>query len=219
MPAETSPPTVKAAVAKPGRIRRFLDSDIGWSFRTTPAAWISALVLVLLVVTAFLAPLIAAARVDHWFEPPVKAQRDALRTGISLYDDPALHLAASVLSADALAAQPPPRSAIVSGRMTVIRFVRAGNVTLHRWQAAPLRAPFVAAQERACAPLPPMYPADGAVVTIDGRTTALQFAGATPGVCGSCATPMKFFGKSFTTRWIRVLQASVQTSLVLAPPM
>ena len=60
MPVETSPPTVKTAVAKPGRIRRFLDSDIGWSFRTTPAAWISALVLVLLVVTAFLAPLIAA---------------------------------------------------------------------------------------------------------------------------------------------------------------
>lgn len=44
---------------QPGRIRRFLDSDIGWSFRTTPAAWLSALVLVLLIATAFLAPLIA----------------------------------------------------------------------------------------------------------------------------------------------------------------
>ena len=44
---------------KPGRLARFLDSDIGWSFRTTPAAWISALVLALLVLTALLAPLIA----------------------------------------------------------------------------------------------------------------------------------------------------------------
>jgi peptide/nickel transport system permease protein len=45
--------------ALPGRLRRFLDSDIGWSFRRTPAAWLSALVLAVLMVTAFLAPLIA----------------------------------------------------------------------------------------------------------------------------------------------------------------
>lgn len=42
-----------------GRLHRFLDSDIGWSFRRTPAAWLSALVLALLVASAFLAPLIA----------------------------------------------------------------------------------------------------------------------------------------------------------------
>ncbi|MGO4735268.1 ABC transporter permease [Bosea sp. 2KB_26] len=47
------------ATAKPGRLRRFLDSDIGWSFCRTPAAWLSTMVLVLLIVTAFLAPLIA----------------------------------------------------------------------------------------------------------------------------------------------------------------
>jgi peptide/nickel transport system permease protein len=45
------------AVSRP--IRAWLASDIGWSFRTTPSAWISALVLVLLVSAAFLAPLIA----------------------------------------------------------------------------------------------------------------------------------------------------------------
>lgn len=45
--------------AKPGRLRRFLDSDIGWSFCRTPAAWLSTLMLVLLIATAFLAPLIA----------------------------------------------------------------------------------------------------------------------------------------------------------------
>jgi peptide/nickel transport system permease protein len=51
MPAET--------LARSGRITRFLDSDIGWSFRRTPAAWISAIVLMLLFATAFGAPLIA----------------------------------------------------------------------------------------------------------------------------------------------------------------
>ncbi|MFN3673106.1 MAG: ABC transporter permease, partial [Bosea sp. (in: a-proteobacteria)] len=41
------------------RWRRLLDSDIGWSFRRTPAAWLSAIVLALLILTAFFAPLIA----------------------------------------------------------------------------------------------------------------------------------------------------------------
>jgi peptide/nickel transport system permease protein len=40
-------------------IRNWLDTDLGWSFRKTPSAWISALVLILLVSAAFLAPLIA----------------------------------------------------------------------------------------------------------------------------------------------------------------
>lgn len=47
------------APARQGRIARFLDSDIGWSFRRTPAAWISAIVLALLFASAFAAPLIA----------------------------------------------------------------------------------------------------------------------------------------------------------------
>ena len=50
MPAET---------ATPSRLKRMLDSDLGWSFRTTPAAWLSALVLALLVLSALFSPLIA----------------------------------------------------------------------------------------------------------------------------------------------------------------
>jgi peptide/nickel transport system permease protein len=51
MPAES--------VRSLARLRSLLDSDIGWSFRTTPAAWASAIILVILIATAFLAPLIA----------------------------------------------------------------------------------------------------------------------------------------------------------------
>lgn len=50
MPAET---------ATPSRFKHMLDSDLGWSFRTTPAAWLSALVLALLVLSALLSRLIA----------------------------------------------------------------------------------------------------------------------------------------------------------------
>ncbi len=43
----------------PGWLRRWLDGDLGWSFRRTPVAWISALALLALVLSAFAAPLIA----------------------------------------------------------------------------------------------------------------------------------------------------------------
>ena len=45
------------AIVRP--IRNWLDTEVGWSFRNTPSAWISALVLVVLVAAAFLAPVIA----------------------------------------------------------------------------------------------------------------------------------------------------------------
>ena len=51
MPAETA--------REPGRLARWLDSDVGWSFRRTPVAWLSALLLLILILTAFCAPLIA----------------------------------------------------------------------------------------------------------------------------------------------------------------
>lgn len=51
MPVETA--------RKPSWLARFLDSDIGWSFRRTPAAWLSALVLALLILSALFCPLIA----------------------------------------------------------------------------------------------------------------------------------------------------------------
>ncbi len=43
----------------PGWLARWLDSDVGWSFRQTPVAWLSALLLAALILTAFCAPLIA----------------------------------------------------------------------------------------------------------------------------------------------------------------
>ncbi len=57
MPAEKARPD--EIVRKPSRLARFLDSDIGWSFRRTPAAWLSALMLALLILTALFCPLIA----------------------------------------------------------------------------------------------------------------------------------------------------------------
>jgi peptide/nickel transport system permease protein len=49
----------KETVRKPSWLVHFLDSDIGWSFRRTPAAWLSTLVLALLILSALFCPLIA----------------------------------------------------------------------------------------------------------------------------------------------------------------
>jgi peptide/nickel transport system permease protein len=51
MPAETA--------KSQGRLARWLDSDVGWSFRRTPVAQFSAALLLLLILTSFCAPLIA----------------------------------------------------------------------------------------------------------------------------------------------------------------
>ncbi len=44
----------------------------------------------------------------------------------------------------------------------------------------------------------------------------MQFAGATPGACGSWQTPMKLFGNSVQTRWISVLHRSDQRAFPAA---
>ncbi|MCW1840276.1 ABC transporter permease [Prosthecomicrobium hirschii] len=49
----TTPP------ARPHALRRFLDSDLGWSFRRSPTAILGALLLAILVISAFVAPLFA----------------------------------------------------------------------------------------------------------------------------------------------------------------
>ncbi|TPQ52053.1 ABC transporter permease [Prosthecomicrobium hirschii] len=49
----TTPP------ARPHALRRFLDSDLGWSFRKSPTAILGALLLAILVISAFAAPLFA----------------------------------------------------------------------------------------------------------------------------------------------------------------
>jgi hypothetical protein len=121
---------------------------------------------------ALLQPLADALRRDPWFEPPVRVHRDGLRTGAVLIDTPAASITAAVLSADALAAAPPPRTFVVSGRVAVTRYHRAGGATLRRWRTVPVGASFSAAnappvEECTVRPL-----IDGDVLDHDGRTEA-----------------------------------------------
>jgi peptide/nickel transport system permease protein len=53
------PPVAEAAVATPGRLRRFVDSDLVWSFRHSPVAAGAAIVAAAIILGAAAAPLLA----------------------------------------------------------------------------------------------------------------------------------------------------------------
>ena len=119
-----------------------------------------------------IAPLVERLRDDPWFEPPFRVARDALRTGAILFENAHVTLAATILAADVLAAQPPPRTVVMAGRRTLTRYVRCGGARLRRWRAPPAGPDFAAASAPRCTPLPDLALADGDVVRHDGRVAA-----------------------------------------------
>lgn len=142
------------------------------------AAWVGAL----------LEPLVAALAQDPWFEPSFRVARDGLRIGTVLFENPAVSIAATVLSADALAALPPPRTVVVPGRLTLTRYVQAGQARLRLWDADPMRADFSADTAAPCRAAADLVLSDGAVVRIDGRRQAHVIADATRDVVTLNAT-------------------------------
>lgn len=117
-----------------------------------------------------LAPLIDALRTDPWFEPPFKVSRDPLRTGAVLFDCPAVTLSATVTSADALNRLPPVATLVMSGRVTLTRYVRGGGARMRRWQADRAGADFSVASAPPAREIAPRMLDDGAMLRQDGRT-------------------------------------------------
>jgi hypothetical protein len=129
-------------------------------------------------VGALIAPLVAALSDDPWFEPPFRVARDGLRIGTVVFENPVVSIAATVLSADALAVLPPPQTVVVPGRLTLTRYVRAGEARLRLWDAEPMGPDFSAATARPCSAAPDLVLRDGAVVRLDGRTRGHLIDGA-----------------------------------------
>lgn len=129
-------------------------------------------------VSDLIAPLVAALADDTWFEPPFRVARDPLRIGAILFETPAVSIAATILSADALAALPPPRTVVLAGRVTLTRYVRAGGARLRQWAAPPAGPDFATADAPPCRALPDRRLADGDTVRLDGRTHGFLLADA-----------------------------------------
>ena len=135
-----------------------------------------------------LEPLIGALHRDAAFDPPLRIHRDALRTAAVLFEGPAVSISAAVTSAEALAALPPPTSVVAGGRLTVVRYHRAGGARLRCWRTVPVGERFSAADAPPCQWLEDVQLADGAVCRCDGRTGATLLDGARRDVVTVTAT-------------------------------
>jgi hypothetical protein len=132
--------------------------------------------------------LLGALAADPLFEPPLRANRDAIRIGAVLFECPALSIAACRTSAAAMRRLPAPMTIPFSGRLAVTRYVRAGGATLRRWQTEPACLDFRASAAPPCKEAPARRLADGDVVAIDGHCEAQLLADAASDVVTLVAT-------------------------------
>jgi len=133
-------------------------------------------------------PLLGTLAAEPLFEPPLRANRDAMRIGAVLFECPTVSIAACRTSAAAMRRLPAPMTITFAGRLAVTRYVRAGGATLRRWQTRPAGPDFCAGSAPPCVEAPARVLADGDVVAIDGHREAQLLADAASDVVTLVAT-------------------------------
>jgi hypothetical protein len=113
---------------------------------------------------------------DPFFDPPFGAVKTPVHNGLLVFQDPRVSIAVGVSSAAQLAARKSgprgPTSISFTGKMTVLKFVQAGDTLLSFWEAPPITAEFAAGSAGACAPAGSRRMADGDILIVDGRRQA-----------------------------------------------
>ena len=124
-------------------------------------------------VDALLGTLAEAMRRDPFFEPPFRPINSDVHSGLIVYEDDLVSIAAGVSQAARLAAKKNgPRGATsigFSGQLSVMKFVRAGGARLSFWNAPRIGEAFTAAEAGRCEPAGERRLADGEILTVDGR--------------------------------------------------
>lgn len=117
--------------------------------------------------------LAARLRADPFFDPPFRAINSDIHTGLIAYEDERVSIAAGVANVAQLAARKGAKrdatSVGFSGRMVVLKFVKAGGARLSLWEAPAIHAGFTAAAAGRCAKTGERDLDDGDIITIDGR--------------------------------------------------
>jgi hypothetical protein len=124
-------------------------------------------------VDVLIAGLTAELAVDPYFEPPFRAINSDIHSGLIVFEDERVTIAAGVTGALQLAAKKnTPRAGTsigFTGRMTVLKFVKAGDAVLSFWEAPEITPAFTAADAGRCRPAGERRLADGDILVIDGR--------------------------------------------------
>lgn len=124
-------------------------------------------------VDALIDGLAGRLRDDPFFEPPFRAINSDIHAGLIVYEDERVSVAAGVTNVARLAAKKTARRGASSvgftGRVTVLKFVHAGEALISLWEAPEITAGFTAAEAGQCARVGEQRLADGAILVIDGR--------------------------------------------------
>lgn len=120
-----------------------------------------------------IAGLAAGSRDDCYFDPPFAAISTDVHTGLVVFEDARVTIAAGVTTVADLAAKKSgkrgPTSIGFTGRVSVMKFVKAGGARLSFWEAPPIGAGFTAAGAGRCRPAGTRRIEDGEILVIDGR--------------------------------------------------
>ena len=120
-----------------------------------------------------IAGLAAGSRDDCYFEPPFTVIRTDVHTGLVIFEDARLTIAAGVSAVADLAAKKSGKRGATSigftGRVSVMKFVKAGGARLSFWEVPPIGAGFTAAGAGRCRPTGARLIEDGEILVIDGR--------------------------------------------------
>jgi hypothetical protein len=124
-------------------------------------------------VDAAIAQLAEQLRNDPFFDPPFRAVNSDIHTGLVLFEDARLSIAAGVTRVADLAAKKNAKRGATSigfsGRLSVLKFVKAGGARVSLWEAPPIDAAFSARTAGQCARAGERRLADGDILTVDGR--------------------------------------------------
>lgn len=124
-------------------------------------------------VDALIDGLAARLAADPFFEPPFRALNSDIHEGLLVFEDERVSIAAGVANVARLAAKKTaPRGATsvgLTGKVSVLKFVKAGDALLSFWEAPRITAGFTAADAGTCARTGEQRLRDGDILTIDGR--------------------------------------------------
>ena len=115
-------------------------------------------------------------RRNPFCEPPFPVLNGDLHTGLLVYEDDKVAIAAGVSRAVQVAERKTARrgrtSINLTGQLNVLKFAKAGGATLSFWDAPPISWDFCADHAGACRRSERRRIADGEIVTVDGRSQA-----------------------------------------------
>ncbi|HEV2748362.1 MAG TPA: HEAT repeat domain-containing protein [Allosphingosinicella sp.] len=112
-------------------------------------------------------------RRDRYFEPPFRSLHSEIHSGLLVYEDERVAIAAGVTGVGQLAAKKNVARHAVSisftGHVSVLKVVKSGGAYMSFWEAPPITDGFVAAQAGHCVGKGGRHLVDGEVLIVDGR--------------------------------------------------